>query len=131
MRDGLRNVLFIVLDQWRAEALGAAGNDRIRTPHLDRLAGEGTLFRNHFVQAAPCGPARAALLTGLYQHNNHVLLNGSPLDAAISNVAKVARRKGYDPVLFGYTDSTPDPRGLDPADPQLATYEGLMPGFTS
>lgn len=131
MPSGRRNVLFIVLDQWRAEALGAAGNSRIRTPHLDRLAAEGTLFRNHFVQAAPCGPARAALLTGLYQHNNHVLLNGSPLDAAISNVAKVARRKGYDPVLFGYTDSTPDPRGLDPADPQLATYEGLMPGFTS
>ncbi|MGH7105517.1 MAG: alkaline phosphatase family protein [Acetobacteraceae bacterium] len=130
MPEGRRNVLFIVLDQWRAEALGAAGNGRIRTPHLDRLAAEGTLFRNHFGQAAPCGPARAALLTGLYQHNNHVLLNGSPLDAAISNVAKEARRKGYDPVLFGYTDSTPDPRGLDPADPQLATYEGLMPGFT-
>lgn len=127
----LRNILFIVLDQWRADALGAAGNGRIRTPNLDRLAGQGALFRNHFVQAAPCGPARAALLTGLYQHNNHVLLNGSPLDGAISNVAREARRKGYDPVLFGYTDSTPDPRGLDPADPQLATYEGLMPGFTS
>lgn len=128
---GRRNVLLVTLDQWRADALGAAGNTCIQTSHLDRLAGGATLFRNHFAQAAPCGPARAALLTGLYQHNNHVLRNGSPLDAATTNLAREARKKGYDPALFGYTDSTPDPRGLDPADPSLATYEGLMPGFSA
>lgn len=125
-----RNVLFIVLDQWRADALGAAGNDRIKTPNLDRLARQSTLFRNHFVQSAPCGPARAALLTGLYQHNNHVLRNGSPLDRSINTLAEAARAAGYDPALFGYTDSTVDPRGRPPADPALFTYEGVMPGFT-
>ncbi len=130
MSPAERNVLFIVLDQWRADALGAAGNQRIRTPNLDRLARDGTLFRNHFAQAAPCGPARAALLTGLYQHNNHVLRNGTPLDRAIPTLATCARAAGYDPALFGYTDSTADPRSLPPADPALFTYEGVMPGFT-
>ncbi len=97
---------------------------------LDRLAGEGTLFLNHFGQAAPCGPARAALLTGLYQHNTQVLGNGSPLDAAIPPRSPRPRAAGYAPALFGYTDSTVDPRGLSSADPALFTYEGVMPGFT-
>ncbi len=88
------------------------------------------MFRNHFTQASPCGPARACLLTGLYQHNTQVLRNGSPLAADITNVALQARRAGCDPALFGYTDSTPDPRGRDPADPALHSYEGVMPGFT-
>ncbi len=125
-----RNVLLVTLDQWRADALGAAGNAHIRTPHLDRLARQGALFRNHFTQASPCGPARASLLTGLYQHNTQVLRNGSPLAADVTNIALESRRAGYDPALFGYTDSTPDPRGRDPADPALHSYEGVMPGFT-
>lgn len=130
MSGGRRNVLLVTLDQWRADALGAAGNTHIRTSNLDRLARHGALFHNHFAQAAPCGPARASLLTGLYQHNTQVLRNGSPLAAEITTIALEARRAGYDPALFGYTDSTPDPRGRDPADPALHSYEGVMPGFT-
>ncbi len=130
MDPARRNILFIVLDQWRADALGAAGNAQIRTPTLDRLAHESTIFLNHFGQAAPCGPARAALLTGLYPHNTHVLRNGSPLDRAIPTLGEAARAMGYDPALFGYTDSTMDPRGRPAADPALFTYEGVMPGFT-
>ncbi|HUC16330.1 MAG TPA: sulfatase-like hydrolase/transferase [Acetobacteraceae bacterium] len=130
MDPARRNVLFIVLDQWRADALGAAGNAQIETPALDRLARESTIFLSHFGQAAPCGPARAALLTGLYQHNNHVLRNGSPLERTIPTLGEAVRAAGYDPALFGYTDSTVDPRGRPAADPALFTYEGVMPGFT-
>ncbi len=126
-----RNVLFIVIDQWRADALGAAGNRLLKTPHLDRLAADGVLFRRHFAQASPCGPSRAALLTGTYQHNNGVMRNGTPLARRFTNLALEARRAGYDPALFGYTDTAPDPTGLDPADPALRTYEGVMPGFTA
>lgn len=126
-----RNVLFIVIDQWRADALGCAGNLLLRTPHLDRLAGDGVLFRRHFAQASPCGPSRAALLTGTYQHNNGVMRNGTPLARRFTNLAREARKAGYDPALFGYTDTAPDPTGLDPADPALRTYEGVMPGFTA
>ena len=59
-----RNILFIVIDQWRADALGCAGNAVLKTPNLDRLAADGVLFRRHFAQASPCGPSRATLLTG-------------------------------------------------------------------
>ena len=76
-----RNILFIVLDQWRADALGCAGNPLIRTPHLDSIAADGVLFARHFAQCAPCGPSRASLLTGQYQHNHGVMRNGTPLAA--------------------------------------------------
>ena len=52
-----------------------------------RLAAEGVLFRSHYAGAAPCSPARACLYTGLYQMNNRVCRNGTPLDARHGNIA--------------------------------------------
>src|SRR6185437_16602138 len=97
---------------------------------LDRLAAEGVAFLNHYANAAPCSPARACLYTGLYQMNNRVVRNGSPLDRRFDNLALAARRAGYDPTLFGYTDQSADPRDFSPDDPALTTYEGILPGFT-
>ena len=104
------NVLFITADQWRGECLSALGHPCLRTPHLDRLAESGVLFTRHFSQATPCSPGRTSLYTGLYLHNHRVVVNGTPLDARHANVALEARKLGYDPVLFGYTDTGPDPR---------------------
>ncbi|WP_168878798.1 alkaline phosphatase family protein [Rhizobium sp. P28RR-XV] len=125
------NVLLISADQWRGDCLSAVGHECVRTPNVDALAQEGVLFRRHYAGAAPCSPARATLYTGLYQMNHRVCRNGSPLDARFDNVALAARRAGYDPTLFGYTDTAPDPRGRDPHDPHLTTYEGVLPGFTA
>ncbi len=125
------NVLFITLDQFRADAYGAAGHPLVRTPTLDRLASEGVRLSRHYSQAAPCAPGRAALYTGMYQMNNRVVANGTPLARGFDNLAYVARRAGYDPTLFGYTD-----QGLDPAiangadDPRLSYYDGILPGFS-
>ncbi len=123
------DVLLITLDQFRGDSLSALGHPCARTPHLDALAADGVLFRNHFATCAPCSPARASLLTGLYQMNHRVCRNGSPLDARHATVATAARAAGYDPLLFGYTDQSVDPRGLSPDDPRLRTYEGIAPGF--
>jgi arylsulfatase A-like enzyme len=125
------NILLITADQWRGDCLGYAGHNLVRTPHLDVLAGEGVAFLNHWAQTAPCSPARAGLYTGLYQMNHRVCRNGSPLSERFDNVARAARRAGYDPTLFGYTDVAPDPTHRDPADPDLTTYEGVLPGFTT
>ncbi|HZJ28187.1 MAG TPA: alkaline phosphatase family protein [Acidimicrobiia bacterium] len=122
-------VLLITVDQWRAECLSCLGHPTVRTPNLDRLAGEGVLFRNHYAQAAPCGPSRASLLTGQHLSNHRSALNGTPLAARFTNLALEVRRHGFDPVLFGYTDQSPDPRELDADDPRLRTYEGVIPGF--
>ncbi|HET6518600.1 MAG TPA: alkaline phosphatase family protein [Geminicoccaceae bacterium] len=123
------NVLLITADQWRGDCLSALGHPCPRTPSLDALAADGVLFRNHFSQATPCGPARASLLTGMYAMNHRSVTNGTPLDARHSNLALEARRAGVTPYLFGYTDTSIDPRGLAPDDPRLFGYEGLMPGF--
>jgi arylsulfatase A-like enzyme len=123
------NVLFITVDQWRGDCLGSAGHPVVKTPNLDRLATSGVSFRRHFAQAAPCGPSRASLYTGMYLMNHRSVLNGTPLDARHTNVAKVARAQGYEPALFGYTDMTVDPRTVAPDDPRLRSYEGVLPGF--
>ncbi|WP_292079292.1 alkaline phosphatase family protein [Mesorhizobium sp.] len=124
------NVLLITCDQWRGDCLSAAGHPVVKTPNADALAAEGVLFRRHYGGAAPCSPARACLYTGLYQMNNRVCRNGTPLDARHGNIALSARAAGYDPTLFGYTDVSLDPRQLAAGDPRLRSYEGMLPGFT-
>jgi arylsulfatase A-like enzyme len=123
------NVLFITADQWRGDCLSALGHPCLQTPHLDALARRGVLFRRHFSQATPCGPARASLHTGMYALNHRSVTNGTPLDARHTDLAAEARKAGYLPILFGYTDRSVDPRGRDPGDPWLRTYEGLYPSF--
>ncbi|MEO6569973.1 MAG: sulfatase-like hydrolase/transferase [Ilumatobacteraceae bacterium] len=124
------NVLFITLDQFRADHLSCAAHPVVRTPHLDDLAANGVRFANHHSQAAPCGPGRASLYTGMYQMNHRVVGNGTPLDRRFDNIALAARRAGFAPALFGYTDQAIDPRDADgPDDPRLRTYNGILPGF--
>ncbi|MCX6511849.1 MAG: sulfatase-like hydrolase/transferase, partial [Actinobacteria bacterium] len=120
------NYLLITVDQFRADCLGVAGHPLVKTPVLDMLAAEGLHLSRHFAQAAPCAPGRAALYTGTYQSTNRVVANGSPLDGRFDNVALAARRAGYEPALFGYTDQAVDPRvvsGRD--DPRLNYYDGV------
>ncbi len=125
-----RKVLFIAADQWRAECLSALGHKVVKTPNLDALLADGAAFTNHYTQCTPCGPSRTSLLTGLYLMNHRSGRNGTPLDARHTNVALEARRAGMEPTLFGYTDTSADPRQRDANDPALKTYEGPMPGFS-
>jgi arylsulfatase A-like enzyme len=125
-----RKVLFISADQWRAECLSAFGHACVRTPHLDRLAQCGVLFRQHYASCSPCGPSRTSMHTGMYLMNHRSGRNGIPLDARHANLALEARKGGYDPTLFGYTDTSVDPRQYKSGDPALTTYEGVLPGFT-
>ena len=118
-----RNVLLISADQWRGDCLGSVGHPLVRTPNLDALARDGVLFRNHFTQCTPCGPARTSLLTGLYMMTHRSVRNGTPLDNRHSNVASEARKAGFDPVLFGYTDTARDPRSVPVGD--LAEWVAL------
>ena len=123
------NVLFITLDQLRGDALSCAGHPVVRTPTLDAIAAGGVRFARHYAQAAPCAPGRASLYTGQYQMNHRVVANGTPLDHRFDNLARAARRAGYVPTLFGYTDQGVDPRTVAADDPWLRTYEGVLPGF--
>lgn len=123
------NILFITADQWRGDCLGFLGHPEVKTPHIDMLAKSAVTFANHYSAAAPCGPSRACMYTGLHTLRNRAVLNGTPLSGTTDNIALMARRAGYTPTLFGYTDIAADPRGMDAADQRLRTYEGILPGF--
>ncbi|MBS0521590.1 MAG: alkaline phosphatase family protein [Proteobacteria bacterium] len=124
-----KNVLLIVVDQWRGAMLPKLGAGYLKLPNLDRLCAEGVTFRNHFTQAVPCGPARASLLTGLYMMNHRAVQNTIPLDSRFTNLAKELRSGGYDPALVGYTTTTPDPRKTAPSDPRFFVLGDIMDGF--
>ncbi|MFI5014905.1 MAG: phosphoric/sulfuric ester hydrolase PehA [Hyphomicrobiales bacterium] len=125
------NVLLIVVDQWRADCVPWLGTPHLRTPNLDRLCREGVTFRNHVTTTVPCGPARASLLTGLYQMNHRAVQNTVPLDARHMTLARCLRDIGYDPALIGYTTTTPDPRAASPKDARFTVLGDIMEGFRS
>ena len=124
-----KNVLLIVVDQWRGLMLPKLGADYLKVPNIDRLCEEGVTFRNHFTQTAPCGPARASLLTSLYQINHRAVQNTIPLDARFTNLGHELRKGGYDAALVGYTTTTPDPRTTGPNDPRFLVLGDIMDGF--
>lgn len=64
------NIIFILTDDQRWDALGFAGNMIIHTPHMDKLASSGIYFRNAFVTTPICAASRASLLTGLYERTH-------------------------------------------------------------
>src|SRR5205085_1146018 len=66
------NILFLIADQIREDALGVSGNQWIKTPNLDRLARGGVHFANAYTPQALCTPARSALMTGVYPHTSRL-----------------------------------------------------------
>jgi len=91
------NVIFVVTDDQRWDALGAMGNREIQTPHLDRLAREGTLFTNMFCTTSICCTSRASLLTGQYARHHGINDFHTPLSEAQYRRAypDQLRRAGY------------------------------------
>jgi len=124
-----KNILLIVVDQWRGDTMSVLGHPCIQTPNLDALCADGLTFRRHFTQTAPCGPGRASLLTGLYMMNHRVVQNSVPMDQRHTNLALEMRQAGYLPALVGYTTTTPDPRSTPHQDPRFQVLGSLMHGW--
>lgn len=70
-----KNILYIMTDQHRLSAVGAYGDTVCRTPHIDRIAREGVLFRNAYTACPVCSPARGSILTGVYPHSHGISAN--------------------------------------------------------
>ncbi len=124
-----QNVLFILIDQFRADLLHGALADHVDLPNLRALKAEAVSFERHYSVVNPCGPSRVSILTGQYAMNHRAVRNGAPLRHDTPNLALEARKAGYQPLLFGYTDVTRDPRRHHRADPALRSYEQPMAGF--
>jgi arylsulfatase A-like enzyme len=95
------NVLFILPDQWRAQAFGFAGDPNVKTPHLDRLERESVRFVNAVSGVPVCSPYRASLLTGQRPFTHGVFLNDVPLAPAAHSLAREFGAAGYDTGYIG------------------------------
>ncbi|HON90029.1 MAG TPA: sulfatase [Sedimentisphaerales bacterium] len=95
------NVVFVFADQWRAQAVGYAGDPNARTPNLDRLAGRSVNFTNAVSCCPVCSPYRASLLTGQYPLTHGVFLNDVPLRDEAVSLAQACRRAGYQTAYIG------------------------------
>jgi arylsulfatase A-like enzyme len=91
------NILFILTDDQRWNALGCMGDTNILTPNIDRLAREGVLFQNHFVTTSICCCSRASILTGQYMRRHGILDFEKPLTSAqwAQTYPALLRQHGY------------------------------------
>ena len=95
------NIVFVFPDQLRYCATGFGGDSNVRTPNLDRLAGESLHFTNAVSGCPVCSPARASLMTGQYPLTHGVFTNDAPLDPDAQSLAKVCREAGYETAYIG------------------------------
>ena len=97
--------------------LGCDGNPLARTPHLDRLAAEGTRFAAHYCNSPVCTPSRQSLLTGQLPHSAGVTLLGTPLALGKPTLARQFQHAGYRTAVFGKMHfnrrAEPDLHGFD------------------
>ena len=89
------NVLFILCDDIRWNAMSCAGHPSLKTPHIDRLAREGVRFSNAFCTTSLCSPSRASILTGLYAHGHGVRDNFTELPASLPHWPTRLADAGY------------------------------------
>lgn len=129
-----RNIVFILADDLGYGELGCYGQQKIRTPNLDRLAAEGTRFTQHYSGAPVCAPARCVLLTG--KHLGHAEIRGNrqaglsfpeykgegqhPITATNRTLAETLRTAGFATGAMGKwglgpvgSSGDPNARGFD------------------
>lgn len=95
------NVVVILTDDQRWDAMGCAGHPWLKTPHLDRLAARGVRFPNAFVTTSLCSPSRASILTGQYMHAHGVQDNFTPLPASLPTFPALLQQQGYRTAFLG------------------------------
>ncbi len=96
-----RNVVFILTDDHRYDAMGFMGHPFLETPHLDSLAANGVHLENAFVATSLCSPSRASILTGLYTHKHRVIDNNRLVPPGTIFFPRYLQRAGYATAFIG------------------------------
>lgn len=121
------NIVFILADDLGYGDLGVYGQQKIKTPNIDRLARQGMLFTRFYAGTSVCAPSRSSLLTG--QHTGHTYVRGNkevqpegqePLADTVQSYARMLQQAGYVTGAFGKwglgmvgTSGAPDKKGFD------------------
>jgi arylsulfatase A-like enzyme len=95
------NVLFILCDDLRPDALGCYGSRHVKTPRIDALAADGVRFANAFCTTSLCSPSRASILTGRYAHAHGVRNNFTELPTALPHWPGRLHDAGYATAYVG------------------------------
>lgn len=121
------NIIYILADDLGYGDLGCYGQQRIKTPNLNRMASQGILFTQHYSGCAVSAPSRSSLMTG--QNTGHTYVRGNkevqpegqvPLDSSAITIAEVLKQAGYRTGAFGKwglgmadTEGSPNKQGFD------------------
>ena len=114
------NILFIMTDDHAHQAIGCYGSNLNKTPNIDRLAEKGMRFNQSFVTNSICGPSRAVMLTGKYNHLNGMIDNGTTFDGSQQTFTKILQKNGYQTAMVGKWHLKSQPTGFD--------YWNVLPG---
>jgi len=102
------NIIYILADDLGYGDLGAYGQEKIKTPNIDKLAAEGMLFTNHYAGSTVCAPSRASLMTGM--HTGHTSIRGNKpfepegqfsMKGEKFTIAEMLKEEGYKTGAFG------------------------------
>ncbi len=96
-----RNVVFILTDDHRYDAMGFTGHPFLETPHLDSMAHNGVHLKNAFVTTSLCSPSRASILTGLYTHKHRVIDNNRLVPEGTIFFPEFLQQAGYATAFIG------------------------------
>lgn len=110
------NIVFVLVDDQRWDEVRASGHPFAETPHMDRLAREGSRFLNVFANTPLCSPSRASFLTGQYPHTSGIIDNTARPSHDLATFPRALQRAGYVTGFFGKwhmgNDDSPRP-GFD------------------
>lgn len=95
------NIVLILTDQWRGQAIGVADEDKVFTPRLDEIAASGAWFRNACAARPICGPNRACIMTGQYPITHGVYGNSVRMSTESKTIGTVAKANGYQTAYIG------------------------------
>lgn len=99
--DDRPNVILVLTDDHRFDAMGFMGHPFLETPHMDRMAREGVHLTNAFVTTSLCSPSRASIITGMYAHNHGVIDNYNPVPAGLKFFPEYLQEAGYETAFVG------------------------------
>jgi N-acetylglucosamine-6-sulfatase len=119
-----RNIVLILTDDHRHDALGFAGHPFLKTPHLDALARGGAHLRNAFVTTSLCSPSRASILTGLYAHRHRVIDNNNPVPPGLTFFPQYLQQAGYETAFVGKWHMGSDSDAPQPGFDQWVSFKG-------
>jgi arylsulfatase A-like enzyme len=126
--DGRPNIVLIVVDEWRAQAFGHAGDANAHTPALDRLAAESLVFDQAVSGHSVCCPARASFMTGQYPLRHGVFINDVQLETEDTTLAEAFVKGGYSTAYIGKWHLYGSPEGCFERREQFVPPEARL-GF--